>query len=474
MPNIEVSRAGIPADTGRLLLTITATPGVRSERILDAFGRAGWVVPRGAELERWTAMARANTNGSRSRIAFLRSSGAGIRGELLTAYGAPVVVAIDAESGEDEQAWQEALAGLPLVLLYGGPETALLQAMRDGRSTAEAMDEWLRSTRSMLAAFRADRERVVLIDAERALASPAAFVLACRQRFGMDIPIETLRAEAWPAPSAEEGLYWLLAQRMAARSAEVSQLADELAECALPMGVRITPDLDCELILRDHRTRMEREDRLACELSRMRTLADELDERNEGLETANAALYRELRGVQEALDNACAVTQYLPHAEYEALLNERNEQTQTIGRLQEELVDLEAERAQARIRLSRLEEEVSALRAGRQRLDDEQELLVLQLAQTQDELETTSMRTQELRLREAAQLKRIDELERILKQAGQDRGRAERKLERMERLLALRERRISYIENSQSWRMTAPLRGAIRLFRAPAERKPAS
>lgn len=125
MPNIEVSRPGIQAKPGTLMLIITATPGTRSERILTAIGHAGWVVPRGAELERWTAMARASVNGVRSRIAFLHSSGDGVAGQLVSAYGAPVAVAIESDGGEVDQLWQEALPGVPLVLLYSGPEAAL-------------------------------------------------------------------------------------------------------------------------------------------------------------------------------------------------------------------------------------------------------------------------------------------------------------------------------------------------------------
>lgn len=467
MPTIEVSQAaGMSADSRRLLLAIDATPGVRSERILTAFGHAGWAVPQGAELERWTAMARANCSGSRSRIAFLRSAGGGIAEELLGAYGTSVVVAIEADGGEDERVWQEVLAGSPLALLYCRPEAALLQAMHEGRSPAAAMDDWIRSARSVIAAYRGDREHVVLIDAERALASPAAFTLACRKRLGIEIPGGVLSADAEFTRSAGDELYRLLAREIVTRSAEASELVDELDECSLPMGIHITTDLDCDLILGDQQARVKREERLASELSRMRGLAVELDERNEGLEVANAALYRQLRSVQEAPEGTgsggtadVAELQRL-RLECEALTHARDEQAATIERLNDELDRFQAERTQAQIRLSRFEEE--------------QELLGLQLAQTQEELEATAMQIQELRLGEAERTNRAGELEASLKQLKQQRDKLQHKLERAERLRALRERRLSYIENSRSWRMTAPLRGARRLFRTPSAQTIAS
>lgn len=470
MANIEISRLGTPANPGGLLLAISATPGVHSEPILAAFGQAGWVVPQGNELQRWTVMARASASSARSRIAFLHSSGAGIQGELLAAYRAPVVVAIGADGGEDERIWQEALTGFPLVLLYCEPQIALMRAMREGRSTAEAMNNWARSARCVLAAFHADPERVVLIDAERALASPAAFVLACRQQFGMKIPLAELGTmETRSIPCAEEELYCLLAQHMVSRSEEASRLSDELSECALPMGLRVAPEADHELILRDHQARLEREEKLAGELDRIRTRAVDLDERNEELEAANAALYRQLRGMQEVLDTAL---QTRPETEgSDAAANEGNERTETIVALKEELADLEAERAQTQILISRLEDEIDTLRSGRRRLEEDQELVGLQLAQTQEELELTSLQVQELRLSEAARISRIDELDEALTQAKQRQGGLKRKLEQAERLLALRERRLSYMENSRSWRMTSVLRGAVQRFRSTPERK---
>lgn len=491
MPNIEVSRPGIPAESGALMLVITATPGAPSERILSAFGHAGWVVPRGAELERWTALARAGGSGVRSRIAFLHSSGNGVAGQLVSAYGAPVVVAIEADGGDVERVWQEALMGVPLVLLYSGPESSLRRAMREGRSPASALESWMYAARSMISAYRADPERVALIDAERAISSPAAFIQACRQRFGMNVPETALGGDGIEGTwSAEEHLHSMLAEHMVMRSPEAMELMEQLTGCALPMGLpRIGPEPDYELVLRDHRSLAEREERLAEELGRMRARADELDERNESLEGANAALYRQLRDAHEALASALnaalaeppagapaddrALTEELEllREEHRALMDAYDEQLRAIGRLRDEIGGLASEREEARQRTARLEEELSELGARRQQLEDEQELLVLQLAQTQDELEQTTALVQESRVREDAQRRQIAALETSVKLLETKLRKTEGKLERAERLLALRERRLSYIERSQSWKLTAPLRGAIRWFRPPAEKK---
>jgi chromosome segregation ATPase len=305
----------------------------------------------------------------------------------------------------------------------------------------------------------------------------------------------------------------LIAAQMVAQSEHVGQLLAELEACSLPIGdpPRLTY-VDCAAVLRDQQMQRVRFDEAVSEREEIRAERDaiqaEMHQREAALDRINAQLAEQkkenellllqLHQVQEELervfqdskrlDESCTV-HVAERERLEARLAELNaaceeQERRTAGVIEDR--DRRVQQSEARIaelerscdeqtrlatnrkaELGQLQSTLESAEAGNREVKQENELLLLQLHQVQEELESYYLQLQST----SARLKRTDaELEKAVESlsgADEKLRKAEEMLSLAERKIGYRDRRIQYLENSRSWKMTAPVRAILSLFRRP-------
>jgi chromosome segregation ATPase len=366
---------------------------------------------------------------------------------------------------------------------------------------------------------------VTLIDVECALAAPIDFLRHCNTSFGLNpLPYS---AVATACDRAGSDIQHLIAAQMVAQSRETQDLIAELEACSLPIGEPATPPaIDCQALYARQRDGEEERRIVEKECAAYRALAEQHLARLVALEStrdeataklqsvegrfveevvARQSMVQQLRQAQEALE-AAAIDRQARSDEnenlqikidaqeevrreleqenellrqrsrqaqesYEALVLERrhlsdgNEEllrAQDALRLDMQAMRLDREKKDREIsgllkarneqsdKISRLEKDLEAQRKACHDLMQENDLIIAQLHNAQELLEVNYIQLEKTKYN--------------LKDHGRMLRSTKARLECAERKLQFRERRIRYLEESRSWRITAPLRNAARLL----------
>ncbi|MFP4421491.1 MAG: hypothetical protein ACLFRG_13200 [Desulfococcaceae bacterium] len=223
------------------------------------------------------------------------------------------------------------------LLVYSRPEYAVEAAVADGGSVEEAAEAWTRDARMILELFRRNRSRVTVVHGPTLIAFPERFTGWAREAIGLTLASPPRASEP---VSGTDSLARVIAAQAVAASSELRDLAGELEACAVPFT--------------DEPPGYEASWAEGCaELSFMRLRTQELVQRIEAVQTEK---HRALDEVRERC------------AELEAAQKSANDRAERDGHVKE--------------------------------LEEENELLLLQLHQVQEELESYYLEAKELRERQ--------------------------------------------------------------------------
>ncbi|MEA1052133.1 hypothetical protein U5801_20315 [Lamprobacter modestohalophilus] len=251
--------------------------------------------------------------------------------------------------------WAEQLPNARFLLFFTDPETALAHAIRNGFDPSAFLEGWRDSIRHLTGFQRRYRARTLLLDAASAHRNPTAMIVAV-ERLGLRLALRD--------PLLDEGevlvVERLIARRWLANKADLAVLRAELEAHAYPLAEsEPEPDLDASQLL---------------------------------------ALYRQYQAGYQQLIAAC-----------DEQTQRANEQAQQAAHYQAEAKQYQAEaeqnQATAEQHKAEADKNAKALDAEKQRsrereaahqdAAEENELLLLQLHQVQEELESLFLKGKE-------------------------------------------------------------------------------
>ena len=274
----------------------------------------------------------------------------GVHGLQEATSDAPVVISATTGDGyERVREWLESGNHAHLLAFHSAPASAIARALEDGTTTAaEAVEAYTGGARALTKIVRRNRRRTTMFDTDMARHAPEAFATAIGNRLGLEATDHFARFQDMPSGPGE--LHRIIAAQRVAADVELQELGDELEATSIPLGeTEHEPVFDFEAALES--LRWERKTRAEAE-EEATGLKQQLAERDDQLGNAQSAL--EAKG-----------------AEIEELTAARDKATQNAEEIQRQLKES----------------------------SEENELLLLQLHQVQEELETYYLDFQE---REAA------------------------------------------------------------------------
>ncbi len=261
--------------------------------------------------------------------------------------------------------WAQKSTASRFLLFYTRPEAALVEAMQQGVDPIDALQHWQRNTRQLLAFYRRNRRKALLIDASCALTEPQLFVETCVTTFNLvakatDQP--TLRIRQ---PSA---LLQLIAAQLIIQGPDLSALLAELEASATEIATEPQPrdENDFSSMFQEYLQ------------PRLKTLQ---------LATEKEQFILQLHQVKEELEatSLTAKTEAQIATDEKAVLSRQLAETQASQVKQQ---------ASAASQQASLISKLSAFETSHQDTEQENELLLLQLHQVQEELEATFLAAQ--------------------------------------------------------------------------------
>ncbi|MDQ2070152.1 hypothetical protein [Natronospira bacteriovora] len=402
-----------------MYLILGATPGSNWQAVIPMLEQLGATALDGNAVARW----RANPAG---RIGPASSSADTV--SLL-----PVGEAItDMDLAQQLAKTKDARA----LLLHTRPETALARAMQAGKNPTEELDAWRQAVEAFLQAYRRNRRSIRLINADTALQAPEAFAHACQEHLGLS------EADIQP-PASNDGqlqsVYRLLAAQMVAQAEDIQPLLAELEASSIPLAEESqAPQLDCQAIYEE----------LTASETQFEKLKDQTTTQSSELKEENELILLQTHQLQEELEK------YYLDLQKEA--KSRQEAETECDRLKAELESVKQGQDAVSIREKELKEE--------------NELLLLQLHQVQEELESYYLELQDEVGKRKAQEEKLAARDQTIKNKNWAIDKKEEKYQgmlaqkkRLDRELTRIREKNTAIQNSLSWKVTKPLRAIRRL-----------
>ncbi|MBK1654660.1 hypothetical protein CKO29_08065 [Allochromatium vinosum] len=258
--------------------------------------------------------------------------------------------------------WAEHYPQARFLLFYTDPETALIAALKAGADPADFLDGWRASVHRLVRFQRRHRQRSLLLDAESARLDPQAMVEAA-QRIGLMLRLEEQRSQTDEDPVFER----LVARRWLERESDLVLLQAELEAHAYPLGeCSVVADPDVDQLLELYRREQACHRRLTAERDAQAGLAEE---------NANAAKAQSKLAAERG-------------AELERL-------QERLSALEAKHTALETSRQQLEASQKQLETRHKTLEATHKDTVEENELLLLQLHQVQEELESQFLQSKQ-------------------------------------------------------------------------------
>jgi hypothetical protein len=382
----------------RHLIIATGCPSSGWERVLPVLDQMG-LTPVNNDFNRW----HDQYFQSRGQVSPLPPAIPGISPLAIDEYGHHVIAEAvprsifmaDSRSVWLLDFWHEKYPDALFLLFYTRPETAVTHALRQGVDPKVFLHTWQTANRQLMQFQRRHRKNAVLFDAEAAMIQPQAFSGMCR-RHGLSLQEVEVEPVEIAETASEE---FFLARYFLQQQAGVQSLQAELTAGAQPLEPPTLPQVS----LSSFGAVIKR-------LARERELAEQLDD---------------------------TVQQLTREKEKQVRFN--NEQKQQIDDLNAKLKQQEDLKQQ----LETAQESRRQLESTVRETTEENELLLLQLHQVQEELESIFLQKQQI------------EAERAQTEAG----------------LKKQRQRADRLKQTVSWKITAPLRGMTRPFRKTDKKK---
>lgn len=294
--------------------------------------------------------------------------------------------------------WAQKSAANRFLLFYTRPETAVVQAMQQGVDPIEALQHWQNNTQQLLAFYRRNRRKALLVDVSHALENPEFFVESCANTFSLEVNAAELPTLTTQHPSP---LLQLIAEQLIAQGPKLSSLLAELeaSSTALATDPQLCSEYDFSVLFQEYQLSGIQVSTLAeaqaaqaqqqAELAKLAAHAATLESSQQDTVQENELLLLQLHQVQEELEATFLTAQT---AEQKA----NNEKVALNRQLTEALSGQSQQHTSASSELSALQSKLSALETSHQDTEQENELLLLQLHQVQEELEHYFLQYQSL------------------------------------------------------------------------------
>lgn len=297
--------------------------------------------------------------------------------------------------------------GAHLLLLYRDPATQIAEAVAADVDPVDAVVLWQQQADELLAAYRRARRRITLLELSAALAEPNDMVRALNQHLGLSLATLADIGQAEQEPERDP-VHILIADRALHQDTSARHTAAELEASALPVAGTPGPAaVDLSSTCKTYREKSE------MPAGQINSLKEE-----------NELLLDQLQQAREELKS-----QRTRHDELTSKVLELEERNKELAAENEGL------RAEA--------ESEKQAGSAQEELKEENELLLMQLHQVQEELESYFLENQDINNKLKTAQKENQELERQARQA---------------------RNMLNDAHASLSWKITAPIRLLLRPF----------
>ena len=343
------------------------------------------------------------------------------------------------------------------LLLHSRPEYAIAQAMELGEAPETTLNSWLTAARSLLNHYRRNRRNTVLIDVKSLSANTQEGMQTIAALLGSEYCVQPKVSTDWHTPRIE---YLLLATQLVQQTEGITDLLDMLEACSQPLqpGGYIAPSIDIGALFQDFTcwqhglsqlTKGQKQlEKAENALTSTQTKNLQLTEALQAAEDENALIIQQLHPLQEALETSQQqrltdlTTLEASQAKACTLENEL-EQALTTTRSIEAAHDaaiaatqkLQRQQAVVESALTSTQATIVELTEARQAAEDENALIIQQLHQLQQELESLLIERKRLQQADSQYLQINQELEKL--------------------------------KSSATWKVTAPLRAIAKPFKNP-------
>jgi len=351
------------------------------------------------------------------------------------------VAGASADWERDAHWYAQAGAGLPddtrVLILHCRPEEAIAQAMSEGLDPDEALQQWRDTTAAILAFYRRNRRRATLLEVRSAIRQPGK--LAEHLAPYLEQPLEEGEGGA-PAMEPPSLLMQAMAAQTVVQAPELSALISEAEASTLPLDEESWRPVSVDITalaaqLEGERRTQERQAKIQAqqieaarqeiEVWQQRLLAAEAQANQQLTELTKArdharheaeALKTQVAGLKEQhqaeKDRSLAQQEALTAAQIEIEANKKalaaaqtqakqqaDELTKALAAARQETAawqkKLSAAEADFTKQVAALKEQQKASERSLAETNEENELLLLQLHQVQEELESTFLKAQE-------------------------------------------------------------------------------
>ncbi|MDT8322403.1 MAG: hypothetical protein RQ826_17960 [Xanthomonadales bacterium] len=349
-------------DSNASVLVLAGTPGLDIEPLVALFNAAGFRTGR-----------RKNGNGSAAKPA-------------LRVYRKPDALRCAGRMLAD----QPDTTGL---LIYQAPAPCIARSVAEGQDPEQALVGWLQQVEPLLEVYRQARRRILLLERDAALANPVALVSDLNQRLNLSLQApagkQNQEAEAEPA---FDPVHLLIADRACHQDIRARRAAAELEAGALPLAAPTgVAAIDLSSTFQAYREKSEEPLRKVNGLKEENEL---LLSQLHQVQTQLKARQSRVRELEQALE-----TQAGKDGAVRTSLEQENERLGgQLNRVQQELESEFLKNREHEKKIKALEGELETLKNDTTRQDELQEendLLLTQLHQVQEELESIFLKSRE-------------------------------------------------------------------------------
>ena len=307
-----------------------------------------------------------------------------------------------------EQAGATLPDGARVLILHCRPEHAIANAMQLGTVPEAALQQWQDTTAAILAFYRRNRRRTTLIEVPSALRHPEK--LAEHLALHLEQPLQAPE-DTFPTTETPSLLMQALAAQMVAQAPELAALMSEAEASTLPLDEQtwqpvpvditaLAAQLDAEKQEQERQAANQAQQldaaRQEVEAWQQRLLTTE-KQTNKQLATAKKKADANRKALTAARQEADASKKALAAAQAQAK-KRTDELTQALDAARQETATwqnkLPAAEAEFKKQIATLQQQQQANEQSLAETREENELLLLQLHQVQEELETTFLKAQ--------------------------------------------------------------------------------
>ncbi|MCF8002743.1 MAG: hypothetical protein K9L32_00800 [Chromatiaceae bacterium] len=307
--------------------------------------------------------------------------------------------------------WLELEPELCVILTTISPQRCLAETLGDPQAQPpqQVLADWHRVHQQILRQHLRHPQRTLLVDAERALSAPEALTGYCQKHWGLSLNASNLEPVTATAPDALRSFF---ADHLCAESPDVLSLQRELESTYSSLSDSEPDALTAQGPVEALRSRAFVGDALSNALAALNeqqsdraSLADEnaklradLSQSQQALETLQSQ-FAHTSEQSSALLKQLADTREEHQTEVKQFLNEREQQAKKINQLNSQLGTVKQDISLRDTQLKEASDQVAELAQLKPQLmeaREENELLLQQLHQVQEELESTFLKSRDL------------------------------------------------------------------------------